>query len=72
MCRTGGARGIGGAICERYAEEGAKVAVADLDLNEAQTTAKAIGKCAFSVQLDVTSRDSIEGMVKRVICFAGA
>ena len=34
---TGGARGIGRAICERYAVEGAKVAVADLDLNEAQT-----------------------------------
>ena len=38
---TGGARGIGRAICERYAVEGAKVAVADLDLNEAQTTAAA-------------------------------
>jgi NAD(P)-dependent dehydrogenase (short-subunit alcohol dehydrogenase family) len=38
---TGGARGIGRAICKRYAEEGAKVAVADLDLNEAQTTAEA-------------------------------
>jgi len=69
---TGGARGIGRAICERYATEGAKVAVADLDLNEAQTTAEAIGKGAFGVQLDVTSQDSIEGMVKRVVDVAGA
>jgi NAD(P)-dependent dehydrogenase (short-subunit alcohol dehydrogenase family) len=27
---TGGARGIGAAICRRYAEEGARVAVADI------------------------------------------
>ena len=53
---TGGARGIGRAVCKRYAEEGAKVAVADLDLNGAQTTAEAIGNCAFGVQLDVTRR----------------
>ena len=64
---TGGARGIGRAICERYAAEGAKVAVADLDLNEAQATAEAIGKGAFGVQLDVTSQDCIEGMLKRVV-----
>ena len=41
---TGGARGIGRAIGERYGVEGAKVAVADLDLNEAQITA---GKSEF-------------------------
>ena len=69
---TGGARGIGRAICERYAEEGAKVAVADLDLNEAQRTAEAIGNGAFGVQLDVTSQDSIEAMVKRVVDVAGS
>jgi NAD(P)-dependent dehydrogenase (short-subunit alcohol dehydrogenase family) len=69
---TGGARGIGRAICERYAVEGAKVAVADLDLNEAQTTAEAIGKWAFGVQFDVTRQDSIEGMVKRMVEIAGS
>ena len=68
---TGGARGIGRAICERYAAEGAKVTVADLDLYEAQTTAEAIGKGAFGVQLDVTSQDCIEGMLKRVVDVAG-
>ena len=32
---TGGARGIGRAICERYIAEGARLAVADIDLYEA-------------------------------------
>ena len=69
---TGGARGIGRAIGERYGVEGAKVAVADLDLNEAQRTAEAIGKGAFGVQVDVASPDSIESMVKRVVDVAGS
>ena len=32
---TGGARGIGAAICRRYADEGARVAVADILADEA-------------------------------------
>ena len=64
---TGGARGVGRAICERYIVEGAKVAVADVDLAEAQTTAEALGESAFAVQLDFTKQDSINSMVKRVV-----
>jgi D-sorbitol dehydrogenase (acceptor) len=44
---TGGARGIGRAICARYVEEGAKVAVADIDLVEAEAAAKAMGESAL-------------------------
>ena len=40
---TGGARGIGRAIAERYVEEGARVVVADLLIDEARQTAAAIG-----------------------------
>jgi NAD(P)-dependent dehydrogenase (short-subunit alcohol dehydrogenase family) len=68
---TGGARGIGRAIGERYAAEGATVVVADLDLNDGQTTAKAIGKSAFAVQLDVTRQDSIDHMVESVVAVTG-
>jgi NAD(P)-dependent dehydrogenase (short-subunit alcohol dehydrogenase family) len=68
---TGGARGIGRAICARYALEGAKVAVADLDFIEAQATAKAIGAKTFAVQVDVTGQDSIDQMVARVVENAG-
>jgi len=68
---TGGARGIGRAICARYALEGAKVAVADLDSIEAQATAKALGANTFAVQVDVTRQDSIDQMVARVVEIAG-
>ena len=68
---TGGARGIGRAIGERYAAEGATVVVADLDLNDGRATAKAIGKSAFAVQLDVTRQDSIDHMVESVVAVTG-
>ena len=64
---TGGARGIGRAICERYAAEGAWVVVADLDAAECQRTAKAIGDRAWGVGLDVTRQESIDAMVKAVV-----
>jgi galactitol 2-dehydrogenase len=69
---TGGARGIGRAICGRYVLEGAKVAVADLDVTEAEATAEALGESAFAVQLDVTQQESIDQLVKRVVEVAGA
>ncbi len=54
---TGGARGIGRAICEAFAAEGAKVAVADLLEPDAQATADAIG--GLAVKMDVTDLGSI-------------
>jgi NAD(P)-dependent dehydrogenase (short-subunit alcohol dehydrogenase family) len=57
---TGGARGIGAAICRRYADEGARVAVADILAEEAEALAHAIGRGALGVPLDVTKQASIE------------
>ena len=54
---TGGARGIGRAICEAYAREGAKVAVADLLETDAKETAEAIG--GMAVPMNVTEIASI-------------
>jgi D-sorbitol dehydrogenase (acceptor) len=68
---TGGARGIGRAICERYAAEGATVAVADLDPGACEQVAARIGNRAFGVTLDVTEQDSIEGAVARVVAQSG-
>ena len=68
---TGGARGIGAAICERYAEEGARVVVADILEMEATATAASIGHGTFAVGLDVTRPASIEAMVEAAVGRAG-
>ncbi|ABD55823.1 L-iditol 2-dehydrogenase [Jannaschia sp. CCS1] len=54
---TGAARGIGRAFAERYIAEGARVAIADIDLTRAEATAAEIG--AIAVQMDVSCEDSI-------------
>ncbi len=57
---TGAARGIGRAICERYAREGAFVFVTDVDEAGARAVADGIGERAAALALDVTRPESIE------------
>jgi NAD(P)-dependent dehydrogenase (short-subunit alcohol dehydrogenase family) len=68
---TGGARGIGLAIAERYADEGARVVIADILEKEAEEAASVLSRGAFAVRLDVTQQASIDAMVTRVIDEAG-
>ncbi len=63
---TGGARGIGRAICEAYVREGAMVAVADLLQGVAADTAAALGAQGMAVKIDVTDLGSISTGVKAV------
>ncbi len=63
---TGAARGIGRAYAERFVEEGARVAIADINLSAAQKTAEEMGENAIAVQMDVSSRDSIRAAVEAV------
>ena len=66
---TGAAQGIGRAIATRLALEGAKVAIADINLEIATQPAAALntaGHQAFPVELDVTSLDSAMQTVERV------
>jgi NAD(P)-dependent dehydrogenase (short-subunit alcohol dehydrogenase family) len=51
---TGAARGIGLAVAKRLAEEGAKVALADLDQAETEAAAQALGAAAVGVRCDVS------------------
>ncbi len=60
---TGAARGIGRAIAGAYAQEGASVALADIDLEAAEAAAAEIGNAAIAVGLDVTRQKSIDDMV---------
>jgi D-sorbitol dehydrogenase (acceptor) len=68
---TGGARGIGRAIAERYAAEGATVVLADLDSKEAEVAAGSIGGKAFALPLDVTKQASIDALIGQVVERAG-
>ncbi len=71
---TGGAQGMGRAICRRYAGEGAQVAVADYNAAQAERTAQEIvaeGGEAFAVRADITKEDDIRAMVETVTTTAG-
>jgi len=61
---TGGASGIGEAICMRLAQEGAKVAVLDLNLAGAQLTADLAG--GIAIELDVSDSAAMDAAVDRI------
>lgn len=60
---TGAARGIGRAFAEAFVSEGARVAVADINLGGAREAAAALGGAAIAVELDVADRASIDRAV---------
>jgi len=70
---TGAASGIGKEIARTFADEGAKVVIADLNQQGADAAAKeldASGKRAIGVAMDVTSEPQVEaGMAKAVAAF---
>ena len=67
---TGGGGGIGGAIVRRFAQEGARLAVADIDAAAAKAGAAAAAKSgteALALTIDVTDKKSVESMVKATL-----
>ncbi len=63
---TGAARGIGRHFAEAFVQEGAKVAIGDIDIARARQAAREIGDGAIAVEMDVTSQASIDAAVDRV------
>ena len=66
---TGGGGGIGGAICRRFAAEGAQVAVLDRDEAAARRTAEAItaaGGKALALACDITDRAAVDAAVAAI------
>jgi 3-oxoacyl-[acyl-carrier protein] reductase len=61
---TGAGSGFGRAIAEAFAEEGAKVVVADLHATRAAEVAAGIGSRAVPVTADVSVRSHVELMVR--------
>ncbi|MGA0384594.1 MAG: L-iditol 2-dehydrogenase, partial [Flavobacteriaceae bacterium] len=64
---TGAARGIGKSFAEAFAKEGAKVVIADINIEGATTTAQEIGSNALAVKMDVTKQDSIDQSVNTAV-----
>ena len=70
---TGGGGEIGGAICRRFAAEGAEVAIADLDPAKSEAVARAIagGGRALALEVDVADEASAKDVVERTVARFG-
>ncbi len=74
---TGAASGIGRAIAEKFAQEGAHVAICDLNESDSQAVADAINKkqgslCAIGIAMDVTQESAVQqGFAKVALAFGG-
>ena len=64
---TGGANGMGRLACERFAEEGARVVVADLDRAAVDEVADSLGGAGIGVAVDVRSPEEVEAMVAAAV-----
>jgi 3-oxoacyl-[acyl-carrier protein] reductase len=67
---TGGARGIGRSIALTFAKEGADIAVADVNLEEAQNAAKdieAMGRKSLALLMDVTDYTKVEEGINKIL-----
>jgi 3-oxoacyl-[acyl-carrier protein] reductase len=67
---TGGARGIGRAISLLFAQEGADIVVADVNLEEAEKTAKdieALNRQSLALQMDVTDYAKVEDAINKIL-----
>lgn len=64
---TGAAQGIGEAYARRFAAEGAKVVVADINAEKGQAVAASIGGAAVFEKVDVSSEDDTKRLAKAVV-----
>jgi 3-oxoacyl-[acyl-carrier protein] reductase len=69
---TGAGSGIGRAIAETYAREGARVALADIDAAAAKEAARAIGNNAIALCCDVARKAEVAAMVADTLAAFGA
>ena len=72
---TGGASGIGFALCERAAAEGMKVVLADIEdqaLADAAAKLEANGASTLSVRVDVSSFDDVQALADKAVAAFGS
>ncbi|MBK5001344.1 SDR family oxidoreductase [Pseudomonas sp. S31] len=71
---TGAAGGIGSAIAARFAHEGARVIVSDVNLQAAQTVAQGLrseGHEALAIAADIANGEACRGLVEEVMAQFG-
>lgn len=67
---TGGAKGMGQGMALKFAEEGCKIAIADIDINQAEKTValvKGKGSDGLAIKCDVTDGNQVRDTVQKVI-----
>lgn len=67
---TGSGRGIGAATALKFAEEGAKIVVSDLNMDDVMKVVeeiKKIGAEAIGVKVDVTNREEVNQMIEKAM-----
>lgn len=72
---TGGAQGMGAAVGEHFAEQGAKICLGDINLEGVKAVAdriNAAGGEAIAVELDVTSRAQVQAAVEATVAAFGS
>ena len=69
---TGGAQGIGLECARAYVREGARVAIADVDHEQAKKTVQELGAAALAIACDVADGASVTKAVAQVIAEFGA
>jgi NAD(P)-dependent dehydrogenase (short-subunit alcohol dehydrogenase family) len=68
---TGGARGLGAAVCRQLAARGHVVVVADRDAAGAEAVARTCGDAAFAVTVDLATSDGPAWLVEETVRHAG-
>ncbi|WP_170415036.1 L-iditol 2-dehydrogenase [Ruegeria arenilitoris] len=68
---TGAARGIGLAFAKAFVAEGARVAIADIDITRARKVAAEIGDPALAIEMDITNQSSIDQAVAQTLAHFG-
>ena len=64
---TGAARGIGLHFAEAYVNEGARVAIADINIERGLEASKRLGDQAIAIEMDVTNQASIDAGVNAAV-----
>jgi 3-oxoacyl-[acyl-carrier protein] reductase len=68
---TGAGSGIGLAIAETYAREGARVGIADIDFDRAKAAARSIANSAIALSCDVANKAAIDAAVSDMLAAFG-